>query len=361
MRGRWWLVPLVAAWLGGLACGSTAPSPRPDVDSDVVPRGDRLLGIDVSEAADGDYDAAFDLARRAGIDFTSLTVYWDDLDLPDGFKPEPDYLAIAESYYPTRDTAIALTVAPIDTNRLRVPAELASLRFDDPVVIDRFLSLLEFVDERAPELQVATLALGNEIDAALGTEEIRWAEYERFFEAVADRARAAHPEAVVGVKATYGGLTDFAREPLQRLAHSAGAVFVTYYAIGDDFRVKSPEQVEADIDRLLELYPGLPVYFLEMGCPSGEGLGSSEQVQADFVRAVFRAWDRHADRIRAVNFTWLTDASPARVQGYGDYYGLNDAAFLEFLATIGLRTYSGHGRDKAAFDALLEEASRRGW
>jgi hypothetical protein len=361
MRRRLWLVSFVAVCLGVMACGNAAPSPAADVDPAVAPRGDRLLGIDVSAAADGDYGTAFDLARQAGIDFTSLTVYWDDLDLPAGFRSDPDYLAIAESYYPARDTAIALTVAPIDTNRIRLPADLEARAMDDPVVIDRFLSLLDFVDERTPELEVTTLALGNEIDVALGTNDARWGQYERFFEAVADRARTAHPEAAVGIKATDAGLTGYAREPLQRLTRSAGAVFVTYYAIGDDFRVKSPEQVEADIERLVEIYPDLPVYFLEIGCPSGEGLGSSEQAQADFVRAVFRAWDRHAARIRAVNFTWLTDASPESVQGYGDYYGLDDPGFLEYLATLGLRTFAGHGENKAAFGALLEEASRRGW
>jgi hypothetical protein len=358
---RAWLAPVVAVGLSAFACGNPAPQPTAFVESPAAARGERLLGIDVNAAADGDYEAAFNLARQAAMDFTSLTVYWDDLDLPTGFEPEPDYLAIAESYYPARDTAIALTVAPIDTNRIRLPAHLADRRFDDPAVIDRFLALLDFVDAQTPGLQLTTLALGNEIDVALGSDGARWAAYERFFEAVVDRAREAHPEAVVGVKATHGGLTGYARKPLQRLTRIAGAVFVTYYAIGDGFQVKSPAAVEADIDHLVAAYPDLPVYFLEIGCPSGEGLGSSERTQADFVRAVFRAWDRHADQIRAVNFTWLTDASPESVYGFGDYYGLQDAAFFEYLATLGLRSYAGHGEDKAAFGTLMEEAAARGW
>ena len=190
------------------------------------------------------------------------------------------------------------------------------------------------------------LAIGNEVDAALGNDAGRWAEYERFFAAVVERARQAHPEAIVGVKATYGGLMGSGRDSLERIANEAGAVFVTYYAIGDGFRVKGPDEVEADIDSLVAAYPDLPIYFLEIGCPSGPGLGSSEIAQAAFVRAVFRAWDRHAEEIRAVNFTWLTDASPDSINEYGDYYGLKDAAFLEYLATLGLRTYSGRGETR---------------
>lgn len=352
---------LIVVGIGVLACGNGGIPTTEDLDPRLQPRGERLLGIDVNPAADGDYSAAFDLAVQAGIDFTSLTVFWDDLDLPDGRDPDPDYLAIAEAFYPPRGTAIALTVAPIDTNQTRMPADLADRRIDDPVVIERFLALLDFVDGRTPTLELTTLALGNEIDATLGADEARWAEYERFFEAVVGPARAMHPEAVVGVKATYGGLIGFARESLLRLGRRAGAVFVTYYAIGEDFRVKSPQEVEADIDGLIAAYPDLPIYFLEIGCPSGEGVGSSEAVQAEFVRAVFRAWDRHPEQIRAVNFTWLTDASPDTVQGFGGYYGLHDSDFLEYLATLGLRTHSGSGDDKAAFRVLVQEAARRGW
>jgi hypothetical protein len=57
----------------------------------------------------------------------------------------------------------------------------------------------------------------------------------------------------------------------------------------------------------------------------------------------------------------LTDASPESVQDWGDYYGLEEADFLEYLATLGLRTYAGDGEDKAAFGVLIEEVARRGW
>jgi hypothetical protein len=49
------------------------------------------------------------------------------------------------------------------------------------------------------------------------------------------------------------------------------------------------------------------------------------------------------------------------VQDWGDYYGLEEADFLEYLATLGLRTYAGDGEDKAAFGVLIEEVARRGW
>jgi hypothetical protein len=88
-------------------------------------------------------------------------------------------------------------------------------------------------------------------------------------------------------------------------------------------------------------------------------LGSSEARQAEFIAEIFAAWDRHADRIPMIDFTWLHDASPESVQDFEDFYGLSSDTFHEFLATLGLRTYDG--RDKLAFLRLMEEAAARGW
>jgi hypothetical protein len=88
-------------------------------------------------------------------------------------------------------------------------------------------------------------------------------------------------------------------------------------------------------------------------------LGSSEEVQAQFVRNVFTFWDRNHARMPVVNFTWMHDISQEALDSYGDYYGLYDRRFLAFLGTLGLRTHDGH--DKPAFKALREEAVARGW
>jgi len=71
-------------------------------------------------------------------------------------------LAIANAYYPASDTSLAVTLAPIDTNQLRVPADLAGLAFDDPRMIERFNRALEQALSRVPDTQVSVLAIGNE-------------------------------------------------------------------------------------------------------------------------------------------------------------------------------------------------------
>jgi hypothetical protein len=103
------------------------------------------------------------------------------------------------------------------------------------------------------------------------------------------------------------------------------------------------------------------IYFLEAGYPSGTGLGSSEERQAAFIKQVMAAWDAHAEQVGLVSFTWLTDMSPKDVEHLKEYYRLVDPRFLEYLATLGLRTNRGSGEDKQAFRTLVEEARARGW
>ena len=106
--GRW-SAALGVTCAALIACSNATASPTTRLDHPASPKGDRLLGIDVSAAEDGDYNAAFGHALRTGMDFTSLTVFWDDLEpTPTSLTPEPDYLAIADAYYPVRATAIVL-------------------------------------------------------------------------------------------------------------------------------------------------------------------------------------------------------------------------------------------------------------
>jgi len=87
--------------------------------------------------------------------------------------------------------------------------------------------------------------------------------------------------------------------------------------------------------------------------------GSSEAMQASFVRSVFAAWDTLPTRIPVVNVNWLTDVSAATLAQWEAYYGLSDPAFLGFLGSLGLRTSAPV--EKQAFGALVDEAVARGW
>jgi hypothetical protein len=359
--------------VAGLACGEGGdePMPAPIPASELTPnaieapptrKGERLLGIDVTEAEDGDYDAAMDIVQSVGAEVVSLSVFWDDIETqPMTYAPNPNWLEIANAYYPARNVKLSLVISVIDTNARRLPADLADAPFDDPVVIERFKGLLDYVFSQIPDLDLTSLAIGNEIDGYLGADPSLWRQYQTFYKAASAHARARRPGLPIGTKAMFAGLTGHAREYLQQLNRSSDVIMVTYYPLDDGFTVRDPSVVAADLQALTAAYPDRPIYVLEAGYPSSADCGSSEAKQAAFVRQLFKAWDAHASQIRLLFFTWLTDLPYSSVSDLTNYYGVSDNRFAEFLRTLGLRTYSGSGSDKQALQALEMEAKARGW
>ena len=355
-------VLLVVTLGAAMACGGTSPSDGaddPPVTGDVVPRGDRLLGIAISDRSDGDFNAAYLEAVDAGMQVTSLSLPWDGVETAPGiYAPDPDFLAIAAIFYAPRGTRLILALNPIDTNNRRVPAHQADRAWDDPLVIEAFKGLLDWALDRASPLDLVALAIGNEIDGTLASVP-EWEAYGRFFQEVSAHARSRRPGLVVGTKITAGGLRGPFAAQAAALIDVSDVVMTTYYPLAPNFRILPPETVGGIFDDLTAHFPDHPILFTEIGSSSTQQCGSSEASQAEFVRQAFAAWDRHATRIQLLEFVWMHDISQAQLDVYERYYGVSNRCFLEYLGTLGLKLPDG--RDKAAWGALVEEAERRGW
>lgn len=348
------------AWLGVLVgCEATSTEPSDDLDPEVVPAGDRLLGVAISDRADGDFNSAFSEAVDAGMQVTSLSLAWDDLEVAPGvYTPAIDYLGIAAGYYPPRGIRLLLSINPIDTNRSRRPAWLDGRAWDDPVVVEAFEGLLDWAMARAAPLDLVALSIGNEIDATLASA-AEWEAYRRFHMQVSAHARALQPGLRVGAKITVGGLRGPFSEQAVALSEASGLVLTTYYPLEPDFTIAPPSVVAGVFDDIVERAGTLPVLFAEIGAPSTTRCGSSEAMQAEFVSRAFEAWDRHADQIELLEFVWMHDVDEAALDRYEAYYGLSDPCFLDYLATLGLQ--SADGGDKPAWTRLADEAAARGW
>jgi len=353
--------------IGGCSSGGGTTSPNkstsPNNGEDVVPKGGRMLGVAITVAEDNDYDSAFNTAETAAnLEIDSLAIAWDDVETsPTVYNPDPNFLAIANAFYPTKNIKVALEINPIDTSIKRVPSDLIGTAFNDPVMIQRFKDLIDYVFTQIPDLELVSLTIGNEIDVYLGTDSALWAEYQEFFNAIKAYVKTGHPALNVGVKGTFDGLTDTAKSYLETLNQNADVVMVTYYPLNNDFTVQDPDVVESDFQELLSIYSGKPIYFLEAGYPSSSLCNSSEEKQAEFIKEVFESWDNHSSEIPFIIFIWLTDISQTTLDYYESYYGVSDQKFLGFLGTLGLRTYAGSGTDKKAFTTLQTEAKARGW
>ncbi len=339
---------------------NTAPTKDPVSTSTVSPsansvsKSSRLLSIDISKH--DDYNKAFNEAKSAGLQFMQLSLAWDDIDKKSENQDPWGLLGTTNTYYPPSKTGVALMIGPIDTNNNRMPDDLKGKNFDDPEVIERYKRTIDFVFSKLPNAQLNSLAIGNEIDVYLGSNDKKWQQYTNFFNQVASYAKSKRPGLKVGAKATYNGLIKIPE--LKLLNQYSDAVFVTYYGIKDNFDVKYPGQVKDDMRKITELYPNKDIQFLELGYPSSPLLGSSEEKQADFVREAFKAWDAY-NQVKVINFVWSHDVPQSKLDEYAKYYGSSDKKFLAYLGTLGLKT--NDDRAKLAWEALRVEAKARGW
>ena len=210
-------------------------------------------------------------------------------------------------------------------------------------------------------MQLTSLSIGNEIDATFGADPDLWRQYTTFFNETAEHGLSLQLGLLVGSKAIFPGAVGYAKEQVQALNEFSDVIMVTYYPLDEGFQVQDPVQVQGDLRMLATTYEGRPIFLAEAGYPSSEVNGSSETKQADFILHIFNAWDEHADQIKLISFTWLTDLPKESVTEFEAYYGFSDHAFGEFLHTLGLRTFDGKGADKEAFRTPQAEAKSRGW
>ena len=329
---------------------------------DPVPKGDRLLVVDLNEAEGESFDDVVARARSIGATGSNLSMGWEEIETAPGvYSPVIDFLAIAEAYFPAVDFSILLMIGPIDTNVERLPADLKGKALDDPEVIDRYKKLLDYVFAKIPTLKLTAFSIGNEVDAYLGSDLDAWAAYTTFYEATRDHVHSIRPTLPVGVKVRLEGLRGPFATEAARLNEKSDLILVTHYPIGDNFQVEEPSVLTDEFTRIVARYPNRPIIFAELGYPSSATNGSSEEKQAEFVREAFAAWDKVHENVTMISFGIMSDRSQEALDRYAEYYGLDDPGFTEFLRTLGLRSYADGGEDKAAWRALVEESEARGW
>jgi len=365
------IIILTSVILTCLACEGSDPDPQ-RVESqepitsgnsvDPQPKGKRILELDVNTPEDGNYDRAAEQARELGAESIRLSVYWDELETAPGvYQPDPNWLAIANQYYSAEGFSMSLVVSVLDTTEVRVPEDLAGKSFSDPEMISRFQGILEYIHTQLPDVQLISLAIGNEIDSVLGDDLQAWREYKTFYESSAAHARSLWPGLPVSTKVTFEGLTGPLAGTAALMYSSSEVVMTTYYPLEGDFSVRDPAVIQEDFQTLADLFPDKKIHITEIGYPSSPANGSSQAKQAQFIQEMFHAWDQHAERIPLLSYSWLTDLPESSVNELETYYGLRDESFGEFLRTLGLRTCSGAGENKLGFEAFLQEARSRGW
>jgi hypothetical protein len=324
--------------------------------SAVAHRGSRILTMDTGPTQDGS-DDPIALAQSAfGIQAVHLMLKWTDIEVSPGVY-DPHWLDAINREYPARNLMVHLSINPIDARNKHVPSDLEPLGFDNPYVIYRFCAMLNFAFSRMPDVRFAGFGIGNEVDPYFLVSPSELGSYKVLYDYARLHVRRYwRPELTIGVSANFSQTVGELRQQMLVLNQHSDAIFTLYYPVTGD-----PAAVPAHMAWLTALYPARRIHIKETGYPSSVLTGSSESTQADFIGAMFTAWDHHADQVELVGFFQLTDFAPALVDYYVDYYGYEVPIFRAFLGSLGLRTWPAAGTRKLSWDRLASEARSRGW
>ncbi|MFT4986827.1 MAG: hypothetical protein ACI81Y_001832 [Glaciecola sp.] len=336
-----------------------------------VPKGDRLLSYQVSSSESQTYDEAFQFAIAHCMDMNHLQYLWGNYETSAGvFDPENmQFLDITNIYYPAYNMPLELNIGTMNTTVNAIPSDLLNMAYDDPMMIERFKAFLDTVFDHIPDVEIKLLNIGNESAIFMGTDAEQYTRYKTFLNAVVPYAKekymALHGiELPVGTTLSYERLTDFSTSSLcHQLNDGLDIVSATYYPLLPGFQMNIPIAVHDDFDNLVNEYPDIEqaIYMVECGYASSPICGANESMQAQFFEEVFLAWDTHYDNIKSLSIFKVADWSQADVDELGEYYGIDDEAFLEYLRSLGLRTFSGVGEDKEAMNSIRCALSERNW
>jgi len=373
------MIPLLLYMIIFQNCTSSSPSGvgNPgNASTSVVQKGARQLGVDILDTTPtSSFNNNISLVQAAGASYMILPIGWNQIEssTPSDCTTAGTYtdpgseLETFNSLLPANNIKLSLSILPISTSINLMPSNLAALPFDNSLVICRFQKMLSFVFSKIPNIQLVSMQFGNEIDeysAASSTS--FWSQYWGFYVNVSQTAKGLSPGLKTSVIGSLYGASgqstnSLAQGGLKQIWNSADVVVVTYYPLNTDFTVKSPTVASSDISALANLYPNNKIYFNEIGFPSGStSENSSQALQQQFLHDIFQVWDTYSTQIPNMTFVRLNDYSLSAAQSVAANYQLSgNLIFIEYLQTLGLRTYDGV--DKPAFSQLKAETSARGW
>jgi len=241
-------------------------------------------------------------------------------------------------------------------------------------MINRFTTLLDQIVPILVQKGVFYVSFGNEVDAWLSINPSEQENYLQWFTTAKKYAQAINSSLAIGLTLEFPSFVQYnAGNTLYAFVSSyvaaMDAVSVTYYPFAPQGNFEESNMsivgIPGDFDTMVSSVQNKFILIQEIGFPGGyEPVptdGSSEELQRQFVEAIFVQLAAHKSQIVFMSYYLMNDISPAYCLHLSQYYGFNNTNFVEYLCTLGLRRY-GNGTAKPGFNQFITslEAFRAG-
>ncbi len=273
-----------------------------------------------------------------GANFFLAADTWSQIETSPGQYDLQDTInnPITQLVLPYQFNGVGLVIKMVDSNVLTMPADLQNDSLNDPVVLQRFLAMLQAIAQDPNSKHIKYILLGNEVDLYLSAHPSQLSGFTALLKASINQIHQEMPGVQVGTIVTSTVLND--PQLFQTIEQYSDFVDYTYYPFSNS-QMEPMSQVSTDLNRMAVSAGDKPFSFTEIGYSSSPVVGSSLSEQADFVNTVFDTLDQYSNRVDFISWSSLADPSPGSCQAYASQQGFGSTAdFCAFFDNLGLLT-----------------------
>jgi hypothetical protein len=243
----------------------------------------------------------------------------------------------------TKFKSYILVLKMIDTNRKPMPLDLMSKSFDDPLVINRFLSLLDNLSSVESIKRISHILIGNEVDGYLTSNPTSLNAFSSFYQESVNRIHQKMPWVKVGTIITFNSLST---NPIvfNTLSTHSDFICYTYYPTDNsdsNWQMRKPTDVLSDIAVMADKAGNKSFAFTEIGYPSSPSNNSSESLQKQFIENLFEVLRPYKEnrKLEFIYYHGLYDYPPNFCEPYAQAQGVDATYLCGFMNSLGLNHY----------------------
>lgn len=328
-----------------------------------------IIGFNPSNpaATNDSIQARWQEALDAGMSIGRLQIDWPELETaPNSYDMNALESRLME--YQNLNLQTFLLISAYDSEGPVVPADLQGLSFDDPILINRFNSLMNWVIPMLVEYDGYLISITNEADNQFNDQPQLPQQILKFLRDVKSHIHSLNEEMAVTVTIAEGSLDD-GRPGIPEIINECDVACWNFYGAKFQFAdpyyiAQSENEIINDIQRLLDVSGDKNIVIQELGMYSGNTyLNSSQEIQREFFEIFFEQMEQQARMKAAYNFQ-LVDWSPEVTDSYAEAFEGEDVPqeFIEQLSesleTMGLINYS-NGTRKSAWNEFINQIKQK--
>jgi len=313
-------------------------------------------------ATEASIEAGWQEALDAGMSVSRLQIDWPELEpYPNTYDQDNFEKRLMEMK--AQGLQPFLLISAYDSGGPVVPDDLAEKDFDDPELIQRFKSLMDWVIPLLVEYAGYLISISNEADNSFSEVPNLHKKVLTFLLEIKEHIHKIHEEMAVTVTLAEGSL-DEDKPGINEILAVCDVASWNFYGAKSTFTlpyyyaVQTEREIKHDIQRMLDVSGEKNIVIQELGMYSGNTtLNSSEEIQRKFFEVFFTEMNK-SDRIKVAYIFQLVDWSPEVTEIFTEILEEEEMPqefidqFSESLKTIGLIHYN-NGTQKKAWNEFL--------